>query len=210
MCRCPRRAARRACLFLITPLTLLKKSTRQPSPPTGGDVLRAPVAWCCQHQNAPKIGKLAPRPFHSKFLLRNECFRTSVGLPYTTPHCLPPAPYEFLTADHILAPRPANTFCKINEKAEKTTAKKCRRPRRAARRPSLLLITPLSLLEKSTWQPSPPTGGDVLRAPAACCCQHQHVVTAATCLSPLLPPDYGYLPLPVVTYLWLLLPPLPV
>ena len=126
--------------------------------------------------------------FASKFLLRNGCFRTSVGLPYTTPHCLPPAPYEFLTADHILAPRPANTFCKINEKAEKTTAKKCRRPRRAARRPSLLLTTPLSLLEKSTWQPSPPTGGDVLRAPAACCCQHQRVVAAATCLSPLLTP----------------------
>ena len=36
---------------------------------------------------------------------------------------IPPAPYEILTANDILALRPANIFCKINQFAEKTTAK---------------------------------------------------------------------------------------
>ena len=148
-------------------------------------VLRQPrvpkAIWPFPELKTPR--SVEPKPHGNKLLPASVCCcmplavvtRLWLLLPLSVPwHFACAAPYEFLTADHILAPRPANTFCKINEKTEKTTAKKCRRPRRAARRPSLLLTTPLSLLEKSTWQPSPPTGGDVLRAPAACCCQHQH------------------------------------
>ena len=69
-------------------------------------------------------------------------FRTSVGPPYIVLDCLPPAPYEFLTANHILGPRPASAFCKIKTNGRKDYCKKCRRPRRAGHRPicSLYLL----------------------------------------------------------------------
>ena len=61
--------------------------------------------------------------FQYKFFLKIVYFRTSVGLPYTSPHCLLPAPYGFLRANDILVVRPATIFCKINWIGEKTTAR---------------------------------------------------------------------------------------
>ena len=39
------------------------------------------------------------------------------------PHCLLPAPYGFLMADHILAPWPAKIFCKIKSKCQRDPCK---------------------------------------------------------------------------------------
>ena len=55
-------------------------------------------------------------PSWAALLVRKIPQNTAAGLPYTTPHCLPPAPYEVLTANRILGPRRAHILCKIKTK----------------------------------------------------------------------------------------------
>ena len=85
-------------------------------------------------------------------------FRTSVGPSYTTPHSLPPALYDFLTANHILGRPPANIFCKIKANCRNRYCKKCRRSPRAAGSPiGSLYIVRLCLGKPHENRRRPPT-----------------------------------------------------
>ena len=64
-------------------------------------------------QTCLRNGKLALRFCHKSSNYNSYQFGPFLGLPYTTPYCLPHGPYELLMASHILGVWPANILCKF-------------------------------------------------------------------------------------------------
>ena len=84
-----------------------------------------PCGSYSQHQH---VAKMARWPFWFPEIVP---YRTSVGRPFTSPHCLLADSYEFFRANHIWGRQPANIFCKLKSNRRKDHCRKCRRPRRS-------------------------------------------------------------------------------
>ena len=61
------------------------------------------------------------KSFQNQVFTKGILYEKNVGYSRTSPHCMPPDPYDILMANHILGSRPANIFCKINQIAGRTS-----------------------------------------------------------------------------------------